>query len=307
MATTKTKQDAKLKVDGHELIFTNADKVFWKEEGITKGDVIEYYHRMSPILLPYLKDRPMVMRRNPDGAQEAGLFQKDTSNLHLPTWAKTITLTHEQGDVKYIIIQNEASLLYIVNLGCIELNPFNSRIKSLENPDYLVWDLDPQDVPFEKVVETAQVIHEILEGCHIRSFCKTSGGRGLHIYVPLHAKYTYAQTKQFAEIVAVMAQQQLSDITSLERMPAKRRNKIYIDILQNEHTKTLASVYCLRPKPHATVSTPLKWDEVKPGLDPSKFNIKTIFKRLEKLGDIFSLVLGPGIDIGKAIRHLEKM
>lgn len=303
---TQVKSSQKIRVEGREVSLNNLDKVFWPEEGYTKGDLISYYQEISPILLPYLKDRPMVMRRNPNGIDEEGFFQKDTTPLHLPSWTETIKIKHEQKSVQYILIQNEASLLYIVNLGCIELNPFNSRIEHLEYPDYIVWDLDPQDVPFEKVIETAHVIHEILEKCRIKGYCKTSGGRGLHVYVPLGAKYTYEQAKRLGEIVALLTHQQLPDITSLERMPAKRKNKIYIDTLQNEHTKTLASAYCVRPKPHATVSTPLKWSELKKGLHPSEFTIETIFTRLKKVGDLFKPVLGPGIDIAKALKYLEE-
>lgn len=306
MVTLKKTDDEKISVQGHVLHLSNVDKVFWKEEKYTKGDLIQYYHSIAPVILPYLKDRPMVMRRNPNGISEEGFFQKNTSTLHLPSWIKTIDIQHEEKMVQYLIVQNEATLLYIVNLGCIELHPFNSRIHYLEYPDFLAWDLDPEDISFDHVVEVAQTIHEILEKIEIKSYCKTSGGRGLHIYIPLDAQYDYDQVQHFAQIIAIMTHERLPKITSLERMPAKRQQKVYIDTLQNEHSKTLVSPYCIRPKPHAPSSMPLKWSEVKPGLNPANFNIRTTLERVEKLGDIFKPVLGRGVNFKKSLKLLER-
>jgi len=295
-----------LKANNHKIILSNPGKIYWKDDHYTKSDLIQYYRAIAPFILPYLKDRPMVMRRNPDGIDHPSFFQKNTSTLNLPSWIKTIKIQHEVWLTQYLIVQDEATLLYVVNLGCIELNPFNSRVKSLEKPDYVVFDLDPVDIAINKVVETAHVLHDILEKAQIPNYCKTSGGRGLHIYVPLHAKYTFEQVRNFAEIIAIAAHQQIPEFTSLERMPAKRQKKVYIDTLQNDFSKTLAVAYCVRPKPHAPVSTPLKWSEVKPNLDPTAFNMTTLPKRLKEVGDLFTPVLGPGIDLQKSLKKLEK-
>lgn len=303
----KASESEKMSVQGHKVAVTNLDKIYWPEEKYTKGDVIAFYHNMAPTILPYLKDRPMVLRRNPHGITEPGFFQKDTSDMHLPPWIKTTTITHEKGDVRYLMVQDEAALIYVANLGCIELNPFISRAKYLAFPDYLIWDLDPEDISFNQVVDVALELNEILEQIQVKGYCKTSGGRGLHIYVPLGAKYTYEQVQNFARLIAVLVNKKLPKITSLERMPANRQKKVYIDTLQNEHTKTVAAPYCLRPKPHAPVATPLKWSEVKHGLKPEAFNIRTIHSRLIKVGDIFKPVLGPGIDLKKCLRLLDKL
>lgn len=301
----KISADKTVFIQGHSVIFSNFDKVFWKDENYTKGDVFQYYHELAPIILPHLKDRPMVLHRHPQGIKEEGFFQKDTSELHLPNWIKTMEIAHTTGVVRYLMVQDEASLMYVVNLGCIELNPFNARFNYLKYPDFLVWDLDPEDISFDHVIEVALVIHDILEKIGVKSYCKTSGGRGLHIYVPLAAQYSFETAKNFGKLVATLVNQKLPEITSLERMPAKRQKRVYIDTLQNEHTKTLAAPYCLRPKAHAPVATPLKWSELKPSLKPDDFNIKTVPTRVKKIGDIFKPVLGPGMDLKKVIELLR--
>lgn len=289
-----------------EVSLTNLDKVYWKEENYTKGDLIQYYTQIAPYILPYLKNRPMVLRRHPQGIEDSGFFQKNTEDLHLPEWIQTVTIQHEDRSVRYLIVQNKATLLYVANLGCIEMNPFNSTVKHLHNPDYLILDLDPEEIDFDYVIETAQVIHDILEQIGIKSYCKTSGKRGIHIFVPLGAKYEYEQVKRFAEVIALMTHQKLPDTTSVVRQPAKRQKKVYVDFLQNNFGQTLAAPYSVRPKPGAPVSTPLKWSEVKPGLDPRQYNMHTILDRIEKVGDLFKPVLGRGCDLQKSLRSLEK-
>jgi bifunctional non-homologous end joining protein LigD len=204
-----------------------------------------------------------------------------------------------------VMCQDEASLLYLANLGCIEINPWNSRYRSRYNPDYIVIDLDPSDGnTFDQVIETALAVKEVLDQAGAPGYCKTSGASGLHIYVPLEAKYDYEQAKEFARILAYMTHDLLPDITTVERTVKSRGNKIYVDFLQNRIGQTLASAYSLRPKPGATVSTPLRWEELKAGLHPSLFTIKTIHGRIEKLGDIFTPVLGKGIDMQKCLNNL---
>jgi bifunctional non-homologous end joining protein LigD len=289
----------------NEPAFTHLDKVFWPKEGYTKGDLIEYYRQMGSFILPYLKDRPESLRRYPNGIEQEGFFQKNVDGS-LPEWIESIKIEHEGKSVNYMIIQDLSSLLFAINMGCIDLNPFNSRIMSLDYPDYMILDLDPVDISFSKVVEVALAAHEILDELDIPNYCKTSGSRGLHIYVPMGAKYTYKQTKEFALVLAQLVHERLPEITSLERSPSKRQKKVYPDFLQNNFGQTLAAPYCVRPKAGATVSTPLLWSEVKIGLDPHEFTIKTIFKRLKSMKnkDLFSPVLGKGINLKKVLQKL---
>lgn len=300
---TADANEATIKVEKHSLKFTNLKKIYWEELGYTKQDLIEYYDKISSYILPYLKDRPENLRRNPNGYKEPGFFHKDMSDS-LPEWIETVKIYSESNDehLNYMICQNKASLLYMANLGCIELNPWLSRKQSLDKPDYIVIDLDPQDVPFEEVIRVALAVKTVLDKGKIEGYPKTSGSRGIHIYIPLGAKYDYDQAKQFAELIASLTHELTPDITSLERSPAKRRNKIYLDFLQNRTGQTLAAPYCVRPRIGATVSTPLLWEEIKPGLSPSQFDMKNIFSRLEKKGDLFKGILGKGADMKKAIQ-----
>ncbi len=287
--------------------FTHLEKVYWPDEGYTKGDLIDYYDRMYKYVLKYIKDRPLSLLRNPNGIKEQGFFQKDAGE-HVPDWVKTEKIWSESNSkhIDYHICNDKKTLLYLANLGCIEMNPWFSRIQHLENPDYLVLDLDPSPKnTYDQVVETANVIKEILDKAGAACYCKTSGATGLHVYVPLGAKYDYDHAKSFAELIAMHAQEQLPDFTSLERSLKKRGDNIYIDYLQNRTGQTLACAYSLRPKPGAPVSTPLGWAEVKKGLDPLKFNIKTIQKRVEQKGDLFAPVLGKGIDMQKCLKKLN--
>ncbi|HJV35465.1 DNA ligase D [Geomonas sp.] len=300
-------KDRVMVIDGRRLELSNLDKIFWPEDGYTKGDVIEYYRKMARLILPHLQDRPESLYRTPHGITEKGFFQKEAGALP-PPWmtTKEIYSKHVDKNVKFFVCQDEATLVYMANLGCIEINPWLSRIQHLNNPDYFVIDLDPEDIEFEKVIETALAVHEVLERAGAASFPKTSGATGIHIYVPLGAKYDYETAEKFARIVAELAHRKVPDFTSLLRSPSKRQQKVYLDFLQNKAGQTLAAPYSIRPRPGATVSTPLGWEEVKPGLHPSQFTIKNIFQRVERLGDIFSGVLGPGIDIEACIENLER-
>jgi bifunctional non-homologous end joining protein LigD len=246
-----------------------------------------------------LKGRPESLLRFPNGIGEEGFFQKNINDT-FPKWVPSHVVTHDNRSIKYLLIPDEKTLLFAVNLGCIDFNPFNSRIQKLEYPDYVILDLDPENISFDAVVETAQVIHELLASHDIPCYCKTSGATGLHIYIPLGAKYTYEQTRQFGQMLATLAHEQLPEKTSIERSPSKRQKKVYIDYLQNNFGQTLASAYSVRPRPGAPVSTPLEWSEVKPGLDPVAFNMKNTLARLKKKGDLFKPVLGKGINL-KAI------
>jgi bifunctional non-homologous end joining protein LigD len=291
-----------------EPMFTNLTKVYWPEDGYTKGDLIEYYRQVAPHLLPYLRDRPESLNRHPNGIHGKNFFQKDMSRQPPPSWVETVMVHSEteNRNIKYLVCQNEATLLYMANLGCIEINPWNSRTQAPGRPDYLIIDLDPEKTPFQQVIETAQAVHKQLEKMQLANLCKTSGKRGLHIFVPLAAQYDYDQARSFAEFVAKLVHRTLPDNTSLARSPAQRQQRVYLDFLQNRQGQTLAAPYSVRPVIGATVSTPLKWSEVKRGLDPTRFTMKTIPKRLDKVGDLWKPSLGPGADLATALKWYSK-
>jgi bifunctional non-homologous end joining protein LigD len=206
-----------------------------------------------------------------------------------------------------VLCQDEATLVYLANLGCIELNPWNSRVGTLDSPDYALLDLDPEDISFGSVVETAQAVRKVLERIGAEARCKTSGKRGLHIYIPFGAHHGHEQAKHFAELIANIVHAKLPAITSLVRRPGSRQGRVYLDFLQNGKGKTLSAAYSVRPYPGATVSTPLKWTEVRRGLDPTAFTIKTIPKRLDIVGDLWMPVLGPGIDLPACLERLASL
>ncbi len=298
-----------IKINGNELKFTNRNKLYWPEEGFTKGDVIDYYNQVYKYILPYLKDRPESLRRNPNGINGQSFFQKDAGG-QAPDWVESIVLYSESAkkDIDYILCNDRATLLYLANLGCIEINPWNSRVGKLEYPDYIVMDLDPSDNnTFEDVIDAALATKEVLDKAGAVGYCKTSGASGLHIYIPMAAKYTYDQARDFCKLIAMHVQDMLPDTTTLERSLRKRSDsKIYLDALQNKQGQTLSSVYSLRPKPGATVSAPLEWKEVKYGLHPSQFHINNILERIEKKGDLFKGVLGKGVDMMKCLKKLDE-
>lgn len=299
--------DTTITIGKRKLELTNLNKVFWPKEGYTKSDLIAYYDGMADFILPYLKNRPLSLKRNPHGIEDEGFYQKDAGGS-APAWVKKANIHSESANkiIHYLVCNDKATLLYLANLGCIEMNPWNSMTTKLQHPTYLVIDIDPSEKnTFNQVIETALVTKEILDKAGATSFCKTSGATGLHVYVPMGNRYDYETVKHFAHIIASLVQEQLPSFTTLERNLKKRGNKhIYVDYLQNRTGQTLAAAYSLRPKEGATVSTPLDWKEVKQGLHPSDFNIHNILKRLEKKGDLFTDVLGKGIDLNKCLKKL---
>jgi len=288
---------------------TNLDKIYWPDEKITKGELIDYYDSVSKYILPYLKGRPLSLKRNPNGIKGQSFFQKDAGD-HAPDWVTTAEIHSESNDkmIDYLVCNDKNSLLYIANLGCIELNPWNSTVKNLDNPDYIVIDIDPSDKnTFDDVIDVALATKEVLDQAGIDGFCKTSGSTGLHVYIPFNKKYSYDEAKEFANIIAIMVNEKLPNITTLERSLSKRKkNQIYLDYLQNRIGQTLACAYSVRPKPGATVSTPLEWTEVKHGLDFHDFTIRNTLARIKKKGDLFKGVLGKGISLEDALKKLEE-
>jgi bifunctional non-homologous end joining protein LigD len=290
---------------GHSVQLTNLEKVYWPEEGFTKGDLIAYYRETSEIILPYLKDRPQSLRRHPNGIAGKEFFQRDVRQQPPPLWVRTVETVSEGNEKSLTLLcQDEATLIYLSNLGCIELNPWNVRIDALDRPDYVLLDLDPEDIPFERVVETAQTARKILEGLDVPVYCKTSGKRGLHLYIPFGARYSHEQAKDFALLIARLVHAKLPAFTSPVRDPLLRQGRVYLDYLQNGRGKTLACAYCVRPYKGATVSAPLKWTEVKKSLDPGRFTIRTMRKRLDAIGDIWRGVAGSGINLQECLERL---
>jgi len=292
-------------IGGHDLKFTNLSKVFWPEDNTTKRDMLNYYYQVVPYMLPYMKDRPQTLNRFPNGIHGKSFYQKDVTGK-VPPWIETY-LYHsdtDERDKHFMVCTDEASLLYIAALGCIEMNPWSSRVQRPDHPDWCIIDLDPDKNPFEEVIETARVTHAVLEGAGIPSWCKTSGSTGLHIYIPLGAKYTYEESKEFGRAIVKLVQRELPGFTSIERLTANRKGKIYLDFLQNRPQATVSAPYSLRPKPGATVSMPLQWDEVKRGLKMTDFTLHNAMARLKETGDLFKGVLGKGVDIHKALKKL---
>ncbi len=303
-----SKEDVVKKIGKQELKLTNQNKIYFPDDDITKGDVIEFYQSISKYILPHLKARPQSMNRFPNGIKGLSFFQKDASD-ETPDWIETQKVFSESSDkyINYIICNDKATLAYLNNLGCIELNVWTSKIQTADNPDYLVLDLDPSEKnSFDDVIETALAVKEVLDLAGIEGYPKTSGSSGIHIYIPMNAKYTYEQVKDFGHLLMQLVQQKLPELTTLERSLQKRdKDKIYLDYLQNRRGQTLACVYSLRPKKGAPVSMPLEWAEVKRGLQPTDFNIYNALNRITEKGDLFKPTLGKGIDMLKAIKKLS--
>jgi len=286
---------------------TNLNKIYWPKENITKGELIDYYQRIAPYILPYIKNRPLSLNRHPNGIEGQSFYQKDMNVEQIPSWAKTVQIYSKSNDanIDYLICNDEATLIYMINLGCIEINPWHSRYQKEDMPDYLMMDLDPGDIGFKHVVDTALTIKDICDELDIPCFCKTSGATGLHIFIPLAAKYTYDEVKTFAELLATLTHQRLPKTTSIERSVAKRKDKIYVDFLQNRKGQTIASVYSARPKEGATVSAPLLWEEVNHQLTPKMFTIFNIEERIKKVGDLWEGVLDKGISLEKVLKKID--
>jgi bifunctional non-homologous end joining protein LigD len=294
------------KIQGHTLKFTNLSKLYWPAEKITKRDMLNYYYQVAPYILPYLKDRPQSLNRHPNGINGESFYQKNVKDK-APDWITTFPYHSEADgrDKEFMVCTDEAHLLYMASLGCIEMNPWSSRIQSPDNPDWCIIDLDPDKNKFAQVIEAAQMTKQVLDAVKVPSYCKTSGSTGLHIYIPLNAKYSYETSKELGRLVARLVHRQLPRFTSIERPTAKRKGKIYLDFLQNRPQATLAAAYSLRPKPGAPVSMPLYWEEVKTGLAINDFTIHNAIPRLNEMGDIFKPVLSKGINVEKIMKDLE--
>jgi bifunctional non-homologous end joining protein LigD len=290
---------------------SNLDKVFWSDEGITKGDLIDYYRAVAPVLLPHLRDRPFTMRRYPDGAFGKAFFQKDAPK-HMPDWIPTfrvqVSTRESPSRKKWIeapIVNSEDALLWMVNMGCIDMNTWYSRVDKPDRPDFVLFDLDPSpDVGFKETVQVALIVKAALDALGLASFAKTSGADGMHILVPVERRYTFDDTREFSEIVAGAVARTHRGLATTEWSKARRKG-VLIDSNQNGEGKTIASAYSVRPRPGAPVSTPLHWDEVNVELDPSAFTMDVVLDRVRREGDLFVGVLKTRQRIDKALAALR--
>jgi len=285
---------------------TNVNKVFWPAEGLTKGDLIAYYERVAPLMLPYLKDRPLVLTRFPDGIAGKSFYQKDAPEF-APAWVRTEHIySRDTGrDIAYLVADDVPMLRYVANSGAIPIHVWASRIQALERPDWLVLDLDPKGAPFTDVVRVALALRRILEGLELTSYVKTSGATGLHILLPLGARYTYEQCRTFARLLAVMGVEAEPSVSTVARPLRARGGKVYIDFGQNGHGQTIVAPFSLRPLPGAPASCPLQWREVTPRLDPARFTLETLPRRFDRMDDPLRPVLGDGIDMAAALQRVE--
>ncbi len=267
-----------------EVKFSNLKKIYWPEDGYTKGDLIAYYKSIAPRLLPYLIDRPLVLTRYPDGIHGKSFYQKDAPAF-APDWIRTVGIWSEdtQREIRFFVVENEDALLYIANMGSIPLHLWASRVETLERPDWCVIDLDPKEAPFSDVIKVAQVLHQICEEIGLPNFVKTTGKTGLHILLPLGRQCTYEQSRVLGELLARLVIKQLPKITTITRVIEKRGTKVYLDYMQNRFGQTIVAPYSVRPLPLATVSMPLLWEEVNENLDPRNYTIKNAVERMNRL------------------------
>ncbi len=288
---------------------TNQSKVFWPDEGYTKGDLIDFYAAVSEAMQPYLTDRPLVMTRYPDGIEGKSFFQKNAPDF-APDWLHTVRLTSPRTgkDVEYFVCQNRESLVYVANLAAIVLHVWSSRLHQLGQPDWCILDLDPKDAPFGDVIEIALAIRRLCRKIKLPGFVKTSGSSGLHVLLPLGGACTYEQSRSLGQLIAQIICRQLPEIATVTRNPERRGGKVYIDFVQNGRGRLLVAPFSVRPLPAAPVSTPLRWSEVKPGLDLRDHNIRTVPERLKKLKtDPLRGVLTEQPDLLAALRRLSEL
>jgi bifunctional non-homologous end joining protein LigD len=289
----KDGKDAHLEVKGREVRLTNLRKPFWPDLGITKGDLIQYYADVATYLLPHIEKRAMVMKRYPHGAYGDFFFMKRAPSPR-PDWIETCTIDHGNGNIiDFPMIQDLPSLLWVINLGCIDLNQWYAQCDDVDTPDYLHFDLDPvEGTPFEKVVETALVVHEALETLKMPNVVKTTGSKGMHIYIPIVRKPHQKVVWTFAKELARLLEARRPDLITAEYRVAKRpKGRVLVDYNQNRWGATLASVYSVRPRPHAPVSTPVTWEEVETGVRIEDFTLLNVRERFEQVGDLFKPLL----------------
>ena len=300
---------AELRKGGRILRLSNLDKPFWPEEGITKGDLLAYYRDIAEVLVPHLRKRPFTMKRYPDGWQGKSFFQKQAPT-HMPDWIETATFpaSTREGEKKvidYALVDDDLALLWMVNMGCIDMHAWASRADRPQRPDWVMFDLDPSEgATFEDVIQVALLVRETLDVLGLESVPKTSGSRGIHVLVPITRRHGFDEVREFAGIVAGALARAHTGLVTTEWTRAKRKG-VLVDANQNGHGKTTASVYSVRPRAGAPVSTPLRWEEVRSGLDPAAFTMDVVLERVARDGDLFERVLQGGQSLGAALRALR--
>ena len=292
-----------VEIDGRRLHFTNLNKVYFPKDGYRKRDLLAHYLWAAPMILPFLKDRPLVLRRYPNGIEETAFFQKDAGK-GTPDWVKTVSIASDSGGraVHYIIANDRATLLYLTNLGCIDHNPWSSRYDDQEHPDYIFFDLDPSEgATFSTVIKFGKLLLETLESFEIRAFAKTSGATGFHIFIPIEPRYTFEQARLFVQAIADVVSKKHSGVLTAERTVSKRqRGSIYVDAHQNSRGQSLACAYSVRAFRHAPVSTPVRLEELRGDVKPERWNLETIRARVDKVGDLWA-------DFWKSRQQLEAL
>lgn len=297
---------ARRQIQNRLLRFTNLQKIFYPGDGYTKRDVINFYAAVAELLVPHLQNRPLSLKRYPNGIDQDFFFQKDASAL--PQWLHREKLPNEESGGMRVIVDDKASLLYLANLGCIDQNPYMSRIGSLDHPDFILIDLDPYHCGYDRIVEAAQLVRNKLRLIGLDGYPKTTGGSGLHIYVPVEPVYSFAETRSFAEVLARWAATENPDLFTTPRaVAAREKGKVYFDYLQNARGKTVSAPYVLRPFPRAPVATPLKWEEVVPTLKPSQFHIANALRRFERHGDLLEGLLNRPQSLDMALNKLSNL
>lgn len=291
-----------------DLALSNLDKIFWPEEGYTKGDLLEYHRRIAPWMLPYLRDRPLVMARYPDGIEGKSFFQKDAPP-YAPDWVRTVTVWSEgsERELSYFVAEDVESLLYVVNLGTVPIHVWSSRVESLSSPDWCILDLDPKEAPFTDVVDVALTIRDLCDEIGLPCYPKTSGSSGIHVLVPLGRKLTYDQSRSLGQLLGQVVVSERPDIATLTRSPERREGKVYVDFVQNGHGRLLVAPFSVRPRAGAPVSTPLAWAEVTHDLRIGDHTMVNVPERMERLGeDPLRPVLDEEPDLLEALGRLQR-
>jgi bifunctional non-homologous end joining protein LigD len=299
---------ASLAAEPRDVPLTNADKVFWPRDGYTKGDLVGFYRTVAPWLLPYLRDRPLVLTRYPDGIEGKSFYQKDAPGF-VPAWIRRFRVwsEHTTRDIEYFVCDDVDTLLYLANLGAIPLHVWSSRVAAPERPDWCILDLDPKGAPFAHVIELARLLKRLADEVGLPALCKTSGASGLHVLIPLGAQCTFEQSRSLAQLLAWEVTRERGDVATIARALRERGGKVYVDCLQNAQGQLLVAPFSVRPLAGAPVSTPLAWDEVAPGLDPSRFTIRTVVERLSRTNaDPLRPVLDTRPDLLSALEKLER-
>jgi bifunctional non-homologous end joining protein LigD len=292
-------------VTAREVNLSSADRVLFPDDGITKGDLFSFYDRIAPVLVPHLRDRPFTMKRWREGLKGGAFFQKQAPK-GMPAWIPTRQYRTYQRDgatrlVDFPLVNSPEALLWMVQMHCIDMNAWYSRVDKPDRPDYVLFDLDPPDDGFPLAVRAAHLVREALDAFDLRSYVKTSGSEGIHILVPITRRHDWSETHAFAEAVSKRLAEEHPGVITTEWLKRKREG-VLVDYHQNVRGKTIASVYSVRPKPGGPVSTPLRWEELTEGLEPRSFTMEAVLRRVEEHGDLFEPVLRGGQSLGAALR-----